>query len=691
MKAIKITCLLLWSILCIRAEEQDSCVHLKEITVTGLTGSTHIKQIPSPISIINPEFLKTHQYTNIIDIIAKQPGISQITTGNGISKPIIRGLGYNRVLVVNDGIRQEGQQWGDEHGVEIDAQNVHSIEILKGPASLIYGSDAMAGVLIFHDEPILSPEGMRANIFSEYQTNNGLFNYSVNFEGNKKGFVYNWRYSDKMAHDYKNRYDGYVPNSRFRERALSGMLGLNKDWGYSRLKLSYYHLTPGIIEGERNNETGELESSSGGKHYGKQLPFQQVRHYKAVLDNSFSLKSGILKVIAAYQQNRRQEYEESKNECGLDFMLHTINYDVRYILPEYNGWKTNAGINGMYQKSLNKGEEYLIPAYDLFDLGTFITVSKSMFQRLHLTGGLRFDIRHLHSHSLMDGEKERFIAFSRTFNGLTGSIGGIYNVSEKLDIRFNASRGYRAPNLSELGSNGEHEGTLRYEIGNKRLKPEYSWQFDAGIDYSFERMSFQLSLFANRIDNYIFIQKLGNIQIEDVPAYRYTAGNARIMGGEARIIIHPVRHLHFENSFSYINSVQLHSPEESRFLPFTPAPRWLSTLHYDINTNSKLLDNTYIEIEMDYNFKQNHVYRVNNSETPTPSYTLFNMSAGTNITYRKKNLFSFYIMVNNIFNKAYQNHLSRLKYADTNVITGRKGVFNMGRNIGFKILVPINL
>ena len=126
--------------------------------------------------------------------------------------------------------------------------------------------------------------------------------------------------------------------------------------GYSRLKLSYYHLTPGIIEAERNNETGELESASGGKHYGKQLPFQQVHHYKAVLDNSFSLKSGILKVIAAYQQNRRQEYEESKNECGLDFMLHTINYDVRYILPEYNGCKTNPGINVMYQRTLNKGE-----------------------------------------------------------------------------------------------------------------------------------------------------------------------------------------------------------------------------------------------------------------------------------------------------------------------------------------------
>ena len=206
---------------------------INEVVVTGLTGTELLRNSPSPVSIVSPRELQMTPSTNIIDAVAKQPGVSQITTGSGISKPVIRGLGFNRILVVNDGIRQEGQQWGDEHGIEIDAQRVHSVEILKGPASLVYGSDAMAGVLIFHDEPVMAKGTMAGEVESEYQTNNGLFDYSADFAGNQGGLIWNWRWSEKMAHDYKNPYDGYVTNSRFRERALSGLLGVNRNWGYS--------------------------------------------------------------------------------------------------------------------------------------------------------------------------------------------------------------------------------------------------------------------------------------------------------------------------------------------------------------------------------------------------------------------------------------------------------------------------
>ena len=177
-------------------------LNLNEVTVTGVTGDTKLKHATAPVSIVTPQILKATASTNIIDAIAHQPGVSQLTTGGSISKPIIRGLGYNRVVVMSEGVRQEGQQWGDEHGVEVDGSSVGSVEILKGPASLMYGSDAMAGVVILHPQPTLPQGEMLANVSTEYQTNNGLFAYNLSMAGNQKGFVWNARYSDKMAHAY---------------------------------------------------------------------------------------------------------------------------------------------------------------------------------------------------------------------------------------------------------------------------------------------------------------------------------------------------------------------------------------------------------------------------------------------------------------------------------------------------------
>ena len=196
-------------------------LNLNEVTVTGVTGDTKLKHATAPVSIVSPQVLRATASTNIIDAISRQPGVSQLTTGGSISKPIIRGLGYNRVVVMSEGVRQEGQQWGDEHGVEVDGSSVNSVEILKGPASLMYGSDAMAGVVILHAQPTLAEGEMRANASSEYQTNNGLFAYNLSIAGNQKGFVWDARFSNKMAHAYKNKYDGYVPGSQFRERGQS--------------------------------------------------------------------------------------------------------------------------------------------------------------------------------------------------------------------------------------------------------------------------------------------------------------------------------------------------------------------------------------------------------------------------------------------------------------------------------------
>ena len=683
-------------------------LQLNELTVTGVTGDTKLKHVTAPVSIVSPQVLRATASTNVIDAISHQPGVSQLTTGGSISKPIIRGLGYNRVVVMSDGVRQEGQQWGDEHGVEVDGNSVNSVEILKGPASLMYGSDAMAGVVILHQQPTLAEGEMKANVTSEYQTNNGLFAYHLQMAGNQKGFVWDASFSDKMAHAYKNKYDGYVPGSQFRERAGRLMLGVNKGWGHSRLTWTAYHLTPSIIEGERDAQTGELEHEDGwtGHQYSKSLPFQQVKHYKLVWDNSLNLSSGYLKALIGYQQNRRQEFEESMDDYELYFKLHTLTYDLRYVTNEFDGWKLSTGIGGMYQKSGNEGEEYLIPDYRLFDFGLYATATKQLGDRWTLNGGVRYDHRHLHGYELMEDDELRFTDFSRHFNGLTGSIGAVLNVGDNLNLKMNIARGFRTPNMSELASNGVHEGSVRYELGNQQLKSEYSLQADLGLDFTSRYVSAQLALFANRINNYIFTHRVAEEKEEGYLTYAYTQGDARLLGFEAGVDFHPIHSVHFSNAFSYVDAQQMHAAPGTKYLPFTPAPKWSSELKWELSHHShptiahhhttdaahrSLLNNLYVAAGLDCFLKQSHIYGADDTETETPGYALLSLSAGTDLQLHGKKVAEFYFTADNLLDKAYQNHLSRLKYADENAVTGRRGVYNMGRNITFKVVIPITL
>ena len=683
-------------------------LQLNELTVTGVTGDTKLKHATAPVSVVTPQMLRSTASTNIIDAISHQPGVSQLSTGGSISKPIIRGLGYNRVVVMSEGVRQEGQQWGDEHGVEVDGSSVGSVEILKGPASLMYGSDAMAGVVILHPQPTLAEGEMRANVSSEYQTNNGLFAYHLSMAGNQQGFVWDARYGEKMAHAYKNKYDGYVPGSQFSERSGRLMLGVNKNWGHSRLTLTAYHLTPSIIEGERDAVTGSLTSNySPLTSYDKSLPFQQVKHYKAVWDNALNFSNGgYLKAVVGYQQNRRQEFEESSDDYELYFKLHTLTYDLRYVSQEFNGWKLSTGIGGMYQKSGNEGEEYLIPNYRLFDFGIYTTATKTLGDHWTLNGGLRYDHRRLHGDALEEDGVERFVDFSRHFNGVTGSVGAVCNLNDHFNLRLNLARGFRTPNMSELASNGVHEGSVRYELGDRQLKAEYSLQADLGLDFISRYVSAQLALFANRIDNYIFTHRIPTVMETGYLTYAYTQGDARLLGFEAGVDFHPVHSVHFSNTFSYVDAQLMNASSDIKYLPFTPAPKWSSELkwelfhhsHTTINhhhttdvTHRALFNNLYVAAGVDCYLKQSHIYSADDTETATPGYVLLNLSAGTDVQLKGKKIAELYVTADNLLDEAYQNHLSRLKYADVNSVTGRRGVFNMGRNVTFKVVVPIQM
>jgi iron complex outermembrane receptor protein len=693
-----------------------------EIVVTGNAGAIEKNKSPYAISLVSKEQLVQTASTNIIDAIANQPGISQVTTGSGISKPVIRGLGYNRVVVVNDGIRQEGQQWGDEHGIEIDEFAVDKVEILKGPASLAYGSDAMAGVINLISAPNVPDGKIQSSLLSEYQSNNGLYALSARNSGNIKGIHWDVILSDKAAHSYRNAYDGYVFNSGFKEQSASASIGTNRSWGSTNLKLSAYHFIPGIVEGNRDSATGRFtmpvnQSGSEGeiiapenvlKSYKIQVPYQVINHYKAIWTTNYIMKKGALKSIIGWQQNDRQEFDNilAPNQYGLYFKLNTLNYDFRYELPEKHNTLVSFGIGGMAQNSQNLGTEFLVPGYSLFDIGAY-GIARKTIKSWTLNAGLRIDTRSEQTESLYldsadrkvsestPGAETKFQAFHVFFPGFSGSAGATWQINKDLNMKINVSKGFRAPNIAELGANGVHEGTFRYEHGNPNLKPEQSVQLDYGLGFNSQHVTAEISLFGNYINQFIFFSKLNNSRggdsLEDGYAvFQYTQGNALLYGGEAMIDIHPhpLDWLHFENTFSFVNTQQLNKPDSEKYLPFTPPAKITSELRANKKKLYKSWTDAWLSFGIDYYLAQNKIYSAFNTETATPGYLLLNAAAGTSYKSNGKTRLTFVLTANNLLDNAYQSHLSRLKYADYNYVTGRTGVYNMGRNIGVKVIIP---
>jgi iron complex outermembrane receptor protein len=705
---------------------------LNEVMLTDVATATKTRENPIPVSILNKNQLLQTASTNIIDAISVIPGVSEITLGPSISKPVIRGLGYNRVVIINDGIRQEGQQWFDEFGIEIDENSINKVEVLKGPASLRYGSDAMAGVINFLSPPTISEGNIKGNILGNFQTNNGLIDGSVNLAGNNKGFSWDLLYTSLHAHNYKNKYDGYVWNSGYSENNLKSIFGINKAWGFSHLTLSMFNLKLGIVEGLRDSATGKFEKhyldSNGDDSLGIALEseyknynnypiiHQHVRHYKAVLDNSFSMGTGRLNLTVGLQLNYRQEANDiTKGDIYNNyFYLRTFNYDLQYILPEKNKWNISFGINGMQQSSDDKGIVFVLPEYNLFDIGAF-SIAKKTFDKLTVTGGLRFDSRTLHGKDLFvdslgvrlnapdNNSIRRFTDYNSNFTGFSGSIGLAYDLSKVLYVKANLARGFRAPTAAESGQNGIHDGTPFYEIGEHNLKPENSLQVDGTLGINSDDVNGELNIFNNKINNYIFPVKLesafggDSIREDNVagfsgPTFKYVAGDANLSGGELMINIHPhiISWLNFESAFSMVRAIQLHQPDSTKYLPYTPTDKWQSKLKFFASKLSKTFQNSYISFGVDHYFKQSRIYYQFGNETITPGYTLINLGIGTEIHSTKGTLCSIYLAGNNLADVAYQSNMSRLKYTDTNNVTGRIGVFNMGRNISFKLLVPID-
>ncbi|MBB6274674.1 iron complex outermembrane receptor protein [Pedobacter cryoconitis] len=719
---------------------KTATIEAGEVVITGVSRATELKKSPIPILAVGKVYLDQRAASgNIIDAIANLPGISALTTGPNVSKPFIHGLGYNRVVTLQDGIRQEGQQWGDEHGIEADQNSIDRIEVIKGPASLSYGSDAIGGVVNLITPPAVPDGKILGSLQGTYGTNQGLVNGSFKLYGNQNGLVWGTVLSAKQAKDYQNQHDGRVYNTGYQEKDARVMVGLNKSWGYTHVNASIFDDLQEIPDGSRDPATRQftkqitdddafrpIVSPSELDSYAISPLHQHVQLYRIYSNSNFILGNGNLVVNLGYQFSHRREYTHPTQTSipGLNLNLTTYTYDVKYNYNLGNGFETSVGLNGMYQKNtLGESTAFPIPAYHQFDIGPFVIVKKS-YGKLDLSAGIRYDSRSFNGQAAyIDTTKafypaiyngtdptsapnvvSQFSALKKTFSGLSGSLGGTYNFSDEFLMKANIARGFRAPSIAELSANGPDPGSQIYHIGNNNFKPEFSVQEDIGAVLNLPHVTASLDLFNNNIQNYIFQEQELNtdgspVVTQGYNTFTYVQSKARINGGEFSLDIHPLPWLHFENSLTLTYGKNLGNggpvPDSLKYLPFIPPLHTHSELRGNFNKAfGGSIRNCYAFAGFDHFSAQDHFFGAYGTETYTAGYNLLSAGIGGSLVNKTgQTIVQIFIEGRNLTNVNYQSNVSRLKYFDNpNVPAGvQPGIFNMGRNVSFKVVIPFDL
>jgi iron complex outermembrane receptor protein len=639
-----------------------------EIDEIHIVSSGGVLQKESVTYIENKKIadLNTIQSSNLGEAISKIPGIAISSTGNGISKPVIRGLSGTRIITLLNGIRVENQQWGSDHGMGITALGIGSVEVIKGPASLFYGSDALGGILYFVDEPYTSNGNTNVQLSSSFETNSNLSQTTLGLKIAKNKLRFNVFAGTNSAADFKLPNSNYLVNSRYKDQLAKISIGYSKGKWVSNLRYNYLNSFVGI-PGETTDSLVTPTSFQSSESFRKiQMPYQHITNHIISLENKWILKKGReIATVIGNTTNSLNEHEDNIQIANLSMHLNSFVYSFKYKHTFTEFMKITAGFQGMLQQNRNAetAEERLIPNAKTMDNGMY-AVFDGKFGKYSLQAGVRTDIRTISTLA-------EDIIFSKKFNSFTYST-GVLRTYDDAKLRLNFSTGFRAPHTSELLANGAHEGALRYEIGSTSLKTEQASQVDVSFEIANEHLSLVINPFFNALSNYIYLAPTDSV-IENRPVYVYAQTNkVALYGGEISAHIHPHQFhgLHLETSYSYVRG-ELHSGTS---LPFIPQSRLISLLKFPIINKQKWKGTC--AIQHDYYFKQTYI---STFETPTNAYNLVN--ASVRLTYGKDENITFSGGVKNMFNVAYFNHLSSLK----NI-----GIQQPGRNYYISLLIALN-
>lgn len=681
---------------------QKSSLELNELIIESNPMKLSQEESSLNIQVLNQESLLKNHGITLMQSLEQVAGVNSINMGVAVSKPVIRGLSGNRVLVNQNGIKQEGQQWGGDHGLEIDQFDLERIEIIKGPNSLLYGSDAMGGVINIKAPKIYINGTHQSEVLVLGRSLNQSLGLSAFAAGAEKDFFYRVRISAIDYGDYKVPADNFIyntyvlpihnrtlKNTAGRELHNSIQLGINKNWGYSSISISNYNQKIGIFPGAIGiPRFYQLTDDGNNRNVG--LPSQDINHFKIISNSNIKIKNAWLELDFAYQNNLRSEnsvphahgYAPDTNNTTAHFLrLETISGLSRLNIPQGKNMEAITGVSGFYQWHNYSGFEFLLPRFSQKNLAFYYVEKIKLKKNWTINAGLRFDLTEIniekHVQTTANGNSEiRNPDILRDYLNYSLGAGFSKKIGHFTLVKFNFGKSFRTPTPQELSANGVHHGSFRHERGSDKLNPEEGLQFDVNLDYERKDYKISLSPYYNYFSNFIYLRPTGRFSPlpEAGQLYEFTEGPVIHWGGEISGEYHPTPSLHLQSAIAY---TQLSNTETQLPLPFIPPLSIRNEIDYEFELENKKINQINFRVSYQYFAAQN---RVDRNERTTPAYQLINAGMGLNPLILKREI-SFSLQINNLLNTAFFNHISRWRQI---------GLPEPGRNISLYLKIPIN-
>lgn len=643
-------------------------IELKEVEVKGHKKSVNTPNISESIDGTD---LERTRGASLASSIQKIAGVSMLQTGGTIAKPVIHGLHSNRVLILNNGIRQEGQQWGAEHAPEIDPFVAQRITVIKGSEGIRYGGDAIAGVILVEPAPLGYHKPVNAELNIGAALNGRSGTSSARVDGSFNDLAWRLQGTLKRAGDLKTA-AYFLDNTGVRELNFSGALGFSRKNFDTELYYSRFNTDLGILKDAHIGNINDLIARINhgrpffdqGFSYTIDAPMQKISHDLLKWKGHVHLGNALhLNTVYAFQNNNRQEYDQRRVLSGtptlfLKLQTHTLDLNIEHMSA--SGWRKIAGVSYINQVNNNvagTGVTPLIPNYDSYTASVYGIVRR-LRASWETEAGVRYDYKSLDA--LGYNRNKELYGGKRTFNNISASLGAVKHFSSHWHLRSNAGLAWRPPTVNELYSNGLHHGTASFEIGDSTLAGEKSLKWITSLQHQGGRLSFTWDVYVNAIHDFIYLQPAGRY-FENIrgafPIYEYRQTNARLLGTDVSGSYHISSLLDYSLKLSIIRG---RDTKNDSWLPWMPADRLSNSVRFNL-PHGKNLSESYLELSHQFTDRQRKYEPNSDFAAPPAGYHLFGISAGTRLLVNKQHL-GINMTADNLFNKLYKDYLNRFRY-----------------------------